>query len=171
MTSSNQQAQEETFIPALLYHQVLSDHMPVRERKPGEGLVSEQIHLTDFVQQMDYLAEEGFTTVTVREILPWLAGEGVLPSKPIVIDFDDQSMISYKNALPVLRERGQRATMFVITGVADGDPWLNGNPLADTEAWSVPFADHEHQLYARVREFPAAGLAHRTSARVLSRMP
>ena len=137
MTSSRHQADEETFIPALVYHQVLSDHMPVRERKPGEGLVSGQIHLADFVQEMNYLAEEGFTTVTAREIQPWLAGESVLPPKPIVIDFDDQSMISYKNALPVLRERGQCATMFVISGVADGDPWLDGNPLADTEAWSV----------------------------------
>lgn len=128
---------DQTHIPALLYHQVLSDGMPVRERKPGGGLVSGQIHLAGFVRQMDYLAEEGFTTVTAQEIQPWLAGTGELPPQPIVIDFDDHSLISYKNALPVLRERGQRATMFVISGVADGDPWLDGNPLADTEAWSV----------------------------------
>ena len=31
---------DQTHIPALLYHQVLSDGMPVRERKPGGGLVS-----------------------------------------------------------------------------------------------------------------------------------
>ena len=115
---------DQTHIPALVYHQVLSDGMPVRERKPGGGLVSGQIHLAGFVRQMDYLAEEGFTTVTAREIQPWLAGTGELPPRAIVIDFDDHSLISYKNALPVLRERGQRATMFVISGVADGDPWL-----------------------------------------------
>ena len=120
-------------IPALLYHQVLSDGMPVRERKPGEGLVSGQIHRAEFVRQMDYILAEGFATVTAREIHPWLAGSGVLPPRPIVIDFDDHSMISYKNAVPLLRERGLRATMFVISGVADGDPWLDGNPLADTE--------------------------------------
>jgi len=124
-------------IPALVYHQVLSDSMPVRERKSGEGIVSGQIHLADFIKQMEYLVAEGFNAITFRELQPWLAGTGELPPKPIVIDFDDHSMISYKNALPVLRDLRLRATMFVISGVADGDPWLDGNPLADTEAWSV----------------------------------
>ena len=126
-----------TYIPALIYHQVLTDGMPIRERKPGEGIVSGQIYLQDFIRQMNYLANHGYTTVTSCDIHPWLKGEGELPPKPIVIDFDDHSMITYKNALPVLRERNQRATMFVISGIADGDPYLDGNPLADTEAWGV----------------------------------
>ena len=124
-------------IPALVYHQVLSDGMPVRPRRPDEGLVSGQVYLEQFIRQMDYLAEQGFTTITGRQLVPWLEGAAGLPARPVVVDFDDHSMISYKNALPVLRERGQTATMFVISGVADGDPWLDGNPLADTEAWSV----------------------------------
>jgi len=126
-----------THIPAIVYHQVLSDGMSVRERKPGEGIVSGQTYLAEFVRQMDFLVAQGFTTITARELQAWLAGAGAVPEKPIVIDFDDHSMISYKNALPVLRERGLRATMFVISGVADGDPWLDGNPLADSEAWSI----------------------------------
>ncbi len=137
MSSSPDNHPQTLHIPAILYHQVLSDGMPVRERKPGEGLVSGQVYLEQFIQQMDYLAEQGFTTITARQLQPWLAGSAELPGKPIVVDFDDHSMISYKNALPVLRERGQIATMFVISGIADGDPWLDGNPLADTEAWGV----------------------------------
>ena len=129
--------QEGLHIPAILYHQVLSEGMAVRPRRPDEGLVSGQVYLEQFVRQMDYLVEQGFTTVTARQLQPWLAGEADLPPKPIVVDFDDHSMISYKNAFPVLRERSLTATMFVISGVADGDPWLDGNPLADTEAWSV----------------------------------
>jgi len=124
-------------IPALVYHQVLSEGMPIRERKPGEGLVSGQIYLAEFIRQMDFLADQGFTTITARELQAWLLDSGELPRRPIVIDFDDHSLISFKTALPVMQERGQRATMFVISGVADGDPWLNGNPRADTEAWSV----------------------------------
>ncbi len=126
-----------THIPALVYHQVLSEGMAVRERKPGEGLVSGQTYLAEFIRQMDFLADEGFTTITARELQAWLLGSGDLPQRPIVVDFDDHSLISFKTALPVMQERQQRATMFVISGVADGDPWLDGNPRADTEAWSV----------------------------------
>lgn len=39
-----------TYIPALIYHQVLTDGMPIRERKPGEGIVSGQIYLQDFIR-------------------------------------------------------------------------------------------------------------------------
>lgn len=126
-----------THIPSIVYHQVLSDGMPVRERKPGEGLVSGQTHLSQFIQQMNFLVDQGFTSITASQLQAWLAGTDGLPEKPIVIDFDDHSMISYKNALPVMRERGLVATMFVISGVADGDAYLDGNPLADAEAWSI----------------------------------
>lgn len=125
-------------IPSIVYHQVLSDGMPARARAAGEGLHSGQIHLGEFTRQMDYLAEAGFTPVSPDRLHSWLTAGGELPPRPIVIDFDDHSMITYKNALPVMRERGLIATMFVISGVADGDPWLDGNPLADTEVWSIP---------------------------------
>ena len=111
--------------------------MPVRKRKPGEGIVSGQIHFVEFARQMDFLVDEGFTTITALDVEAWLAGKAELPPRPIVVDFDDHSMITYKNALPAMRERGLRATMYVISGIADGDPYLDGNPLADTEAWSV----------------------------------
>jgi len=119
------------YIPAITYHQVLCDETPVRVRKPGEGLHSGQIHLSEFVRQMDYLTDQGFSPITPDQLHAWLTAGGALPAKPIVIDFDDHSMISYKNALPVMRERGLSATMFVISGLADGDPTL------DAEWWSV----------------------------------
>ena len=49
----------------------------------------------------------------------------------MLIDFDDHSMISYKNALPIMKERGLRATAFVVSGLADGDASLSG------DMWSV----------------------------------
>ena len=118
-------------IPAITYHQVLSEDMPIRERKSGEGIISGQIYLNDFVQQMDYLAEEGFTTITHDQLYQWLTGQGELGPKPIAIDFDDHSMISYINALPVMRQRGQVATMYTISGIADGDPTL------PRDMWSI----------------------------------
>jgi len=138
MEPPGKKSRSKVHIPAVVYHQVLSANMSVRERQADEGLVSGQIHLSEFIRQMDFLANEGFKTITAKQLHAWLTGKGRLPKKPIVIDFDDHSMISFKNAFPVMREREMVATMFVISGVADGDPWLDGNPLADTEVWSVP---------------------------------
>ena len=61
---------------------------------------------------MDFLADEGFTTITARELQAWLLGSGELPQRPIVIDFDDHSLISFKTALPVMQERGQHGQYY-----------------------------------------------------------
>ena len=122
---------DRTHIPAITYHQVLSDDMELRIRAPGSAEYSGQIYLRDFVRQMDYLAENGFATLTHEDLHAWMVRGAPLPPRPIVIDFDDHSMISYKNALPVMKERGLRATMFVVTGLADGDPAIC------SDMWSV----------------------------------
>ena len=120
-----------THVPAITYHQILSEGMSVRVFPRGSSHYSGQLFLNDFVRQMDHLVNHGFTSVTHRDIYRWLCGSDTLPPKPVLIDFDDHSMISYKNALPVMRERGLRATMFVVSGLADGDPSVRG------DMWSV----------------------------------
>ncbi len=122
---------ETQHVPAIVYHQVLADGTPVRATKPGEGRYSGQVYRAQFVQHMDYLAGEGFTTLTHDQLYRRLSGREELPAKPIVVDLDDHSMRSYKNAFPVMRERGLVATMFVISGLADGDPTL------DDDMWSI----------------------------------
>lgn len=123
--------EKKVAIPAIAYHQVLSEGMALCRRDPDAPEKSGQIYLPEFIRQMDYLAAHRFNAVTHDELYQWLIGRTALPPKPIVIDFDDHSMISYKNALPVMQERGLRATMFVISGLADGDPSI------DSDMWSV----------------------------------
>jgi len=81
-------------IPAITYHQVLPDGAPVRVRKPGEGLHSGQIHVAEFVRQMDYLANQGFSAITPDQLHRWLTSDEGLPPRPIAMDFDDHSMVS-----------------------------------------------------------------------------
>ena len=123
----------QEYVPAILYHQVLSDGAPMyapraEEGQPyGKGLPSGVLYRSEFVRQMDFLAENGFTSVTHDGLYQWLTGKAPLGANPIVIDFDDHSMVSYANALPVMRQRGLVATMFVISGLADGDPALGAS--------------------------------------------
>jgi len=158
-------------IPAITYHQVLSEGSPLAVYKPEEGgPPSGQIYLPEFVKQMDYLAEQGFSTITHDQLYRWLMGECELGPKPIVIDFDDHSMVSYVNALPVMHERGQVATMYVISGLADGDPslggimWAYGQPprmrwrelekLMEA-GWEMAAHTHSHLFLTTVPEGPA----------------
>jgi peptidoglycan/xylan/chitin deacetylase (PgdA/CDA1 family) len=58
----------------------------------------------DFRKQMDWLDRQGYEAVTLEQVEDaWYRG-GTLPSKPIVISFDDGYRPQYTFALPQLRE-------------------------------------------------------------------
>lgn len=61
------------------------------------------------------LAEEGFTTIRLDNVLDYLAGRTtLLPSKPIAITFDDGYLDTYINAFPILVQHGFTATVFIV---------------------------------------------------------
>ncbi len=76
-----------------------------------------------FEAQLKLLHDNGFTTVTLRDVYNYLAVGTPLPDKPIVLTFDDGYLDNYTNAFRILQKYGMVGTFFVLTGKADaGDP-------------------------------------------------
>lgn len=60
----------------------------------------------DFQSQVDWLADSGYTAVTLLQVQnAWYDG-GKLPPKPIVLSFDDGYLGQYLDAMPILEEKG-----------------------------------------------------------------
>jgi peptidoglycan/xylan/chitin deacetylase (PgdA/CDA1 family) len=96
-------------IPILLYHSVGGD---------TSGLLAPYTTSpADFRDQMGWIADEGYTTLTVPEYASMLLGHQRLPERPLLITFDDGLADFLDNALPVLGLYGHACTMFVTTGV------------------------------------------------------
>jgi peptidoglycan/xylan/chitin deacetylase (PgdA/CDA1 family) len=74
---------------------------------------------SSFRRHMDYLASQSYRVVDVLEAAD-LLDRGELPSKTIALSFDDGFLDVAEQALPVLAERGFRATVFVAPAVVDG---------------------------------------------------
>jgi peptidoglycan/xylan/chitin deacetylase (PgdA/CDA1 family) len=91
----------------LFYHRVSDDRDELAVRRCA------------FRQQMDYLASESYRVVDVVEAVELLDSE-VPPAKTIGLSFDDGYLDVAEEALPVLAERGFRATVFVSPAVVDG---------------------------------------------------
>jgi peptidoglycan/xylan/chitin deacetylase (PgdA/CDA1 family) len=73
--------------------------------------------------QMAWLAANGYTSITLHDLLYHLALGWPLPEKPILITFDDGYADAYQNAFPILQKYGFIGTFFVITDrVTYGDP-------------------------------------------------
>lgn len=87
------------FVPVLTYHGI-----------QRSGLY--QVTPSQFRQQMEYLAEAGFQTLTFTE---YATGSHAHRDKPVVLTFDDAYASVLEIALPILKKYGFVATVFAIT--------------------------------------------------------
>jgi peptidoglycan/xylan/chitin deacetylase (PgdA/CDA1 family) len=94
----------------LMYHRVSDDRDELAVSPRG------------FRRQMDYLASQSYRVVDVLEAVE-LLDSGAATAKTIGLTFDDGYLDVAEQALPILQERGFRATVFVATAVAGG--WAN----------------------------------------------
>ena len=115
-------------VPILTYHRVHADDDPTMpDVVPGQ--YCGHVKRSQFEQQMDYLHDRGFDTLTQDDLATWLVDGREPPPKSVAINFDDNRCNVLENALPVLRARGFVATMVVITDLADGlELWENDYP-------------------------------------------
>jgi peptidoglycan/xylan/chitin deacetylase (PgdA/CDA1 family) len=72
-----------------------------------------------FREQMAFLADEGYRVIDVVSAGELLA-RGECPDRVLALSFDDGYLDVAQNAMPVLEKHGFRATVFVVTGAADG---------------------------------------------------
>ena len=108
-------------VPILMYHYV-SDAPPTADRLRRDLSVSP----ADFAEQMRYLHDNGFTTISLDQLYANLSTGAPLPPKPVALTFDDGYIDHYANVFPVLKQFGQTGTFFV---VADYATFSYTNPL------------------------------------------
>ena len=96
---------DSTRVSVLAYHAI--------SLNPDRGNLS-VVSLPRFEQQMRFLAESGFRTLSLEELHAFMNGAPV-PERTVVISFDD-GWKSQLNALPVLERYGLKASFFIFPG-------------------------------------------------------
>jgi peptidoglycan/xylan/chitin deacetylase (PgdA/CDA1 family) len=82
-------------VPILMYHVIGTP-------KPGTPFPELWVTASDFSAQMHALADQGYHGVTLQQAWDAWHHGGLLPSKPVVVSFDDGYSGQYKDAMPVL---------------------------------------------------------------------
>jgi peptidoglycan/xylan/chitin deacetylase (PgdA/CDA1 family) len=97
-------------VPILMYHH-LEELDPEYKQDPDyqQLFVAPQA----FEEQVAYLTNNGYHTITFAELVGAFNGEVTLPEKPVIITFDDGWDDIYNVAYPILKQYGQRATFFI----------------------------------------------------------
>jgi peptidoglycan/xylan/chitin deacetylase (PgdA/CDA1 family) len=99
-------------VPALVYHRFL----PKEKVETSEIIDHEPTYVsydTAFAEQMAYLHRDGYTTISLDDFVAFQDGQALLPTKSIILTFDDGFMSIYRYAFPILKQYRMKATIFV----------------------------------------------------------
>jgi len=97
-------------VPVLCYHHI-------REPKPGqsETLKSYSVSATQFAEQMKMLKDSGYETILPDQLYNYLVHGASLPSKPIMLSFDDTDEEQFTIGAKQMEKYGFRGVFFIMT--------------------------------------------------------
>lgn len=102
------------FVPVLTYHHHLPQELKERSQFKN-GSVTHTVE--SFEEQMAWLSENGYRSLTLDEFERYLAGRlDIRKEKRVLITFDDGYLSVKEYCYPVLKKYGFTAVVFVITG-------------------------------------------------------
>jgi len=146
-------ANPATSIPILLYHHLSHENGKTAPKQAALVLSAET-----FDQQMRYLYDNGFYTLTLSDMEDFLYNGKTLHERSVMIHFDDGYYSNFLYAYPILKQYGQRATVFLIThyveDLGDEQPLANPHGSLFTAAKSIvgtedvfETASHSHDMH------------------------
>lgn len=96
------------FLPVIIYHSVY------RSSPDDYTVTPEQLD-----NDLCYLAENGYSSVTAQQLVDYTLGKGELPQKPVLITFDDGFYNNLSIALPLLEKYDMSAVVSVVGAYTD----------------------------------------------------
>ncbi|RYE37184.1 MAG: polysaccharide deacetylase family protein [Sphingobacteriaceae bacterium] len=97
-------------IPVLCYHQIRN--WKATDSKTAKDYIVQE---NDFKEQMKMLADSGYHTILPDELYAYLNENTPLPSKPIMLTFDDTDLDQYTLASPQMKKYGFKGVFFIMT--------------------------------------------------------
>lgn len=112
-------------VPVLLYH-----HVQNLEEAKTENHLWMTVSPETFEEHMFYLRDQGYQTIGPEAIIAFFDQSTLLPSKSVLITFDDGYADLALNAAPALREAGFRAVVYLPTGLMNNPGYLSWEQIA-----------------------------------------
>ncbi len=123
-------------VPIVMYHYI-------RTTDPRNALGWDlSVTPSDFAAQMDWLQASGYHPVDLSDLRAYLQGAAGLPSKPIILTFDDGYADLYTAAYPILRAHGFKAVAYLISGYLNSGQNVSSGQVLEMSQNGIEIASH-----------------------------
>jgi peptidoglycan/xylan/chitin deacetylase (PgdA/CDA1 family) len=119
--------------PILLYHRIAEPPLP-------DSLAARYYTSpADFIRQMQALKDWGYTTIPISLLVDAIMKGALLPSKPVVISFDDGYESVYENAYPIMQALGFTGIMYIIVDYVGSQGYMEVSQIQEMTAngWEI----------------------------------
>ena len=137
-------------VPIIMYHSILKD--PSRSNKYT-------VTPTVLEEDLKYIKDNGYTTVTISDLISYVYDDMPLPEKPIVLTFDDGHYNNYGYLFPLLEKYDMKAVISIVGSYTDKFTetdeanlnysylrWKDIKELMDTGR--IEFQNHTYSLHS-----------------------
>jgi len=124
-------------VPILTYHYIRVNPDP--RDKLGFAL---SVTPADFNAQMDWLARNGYHPITTEDLYLYLNRARGLPSKPVILTFDDGYADFYTTALPILRSHDFKATAYIVSGFVGRGGYMTADQIREADHSGIEIGSH-----------------------------
>ena len=97
-------------VPIIMYHSILKD-----SSKCGKYVITPSL----FEEDLKYITQKGYTTITMNELISYVYYDTPLPKKPIIITFDDGYYNNLTYAVPLLEKYKCKAVISIVGKYTD----------------------------------------------------
>lgn len=135
-------------VPIIMYHSVLKS-------RSNTYIVNPSVIENDF----KYIKENGYTTITITDLINYVYNDSPLPEKPIIITFDDGHYNNLGYVLPLLEKYDMVAIISIVGKYTDTFSetdeanlnysylrWKDINELINTNR--IEFQNHTYNLHS-----------------------
>jgi peptidoglycan/xylan/chitin deacetylase (PgdA/CDA1 family) len=143
---------ESVVCPILIYHSV-------REYRPGDSAGARQYIITPetLEKELQFLKDEHATPVSFEQLTDAVEKGVPLPPNPVIISFDDGWASQYRNAVPLLKKFGFRATFFIFTNGIGVKHFMTADQLRELADAGMEIGCHSrsHPYLAKITDAAA----------------
>jgi len=123
-------------VPILAYHQVTSEIVD------DEDEMHYSVSPEEFAEQLNYLKNKGYQSVSLHDVFEAREGRAQLPAKPIVLTFDDGYKDNYTVALPIMEQYGFSGTVFIIVNSVGESEYLSWDEIRAMQQRHTEIGSH-----------------------------
>lgn len=134
-------------VPIICYHQI-RDWRPTDSKVAKDYIIPPAI----FQEQIKTLHDSGYHTVSLDQLYSYLTKGTALPSKPVMLTFDDTDEDQYTIGAPTLEKYGYKGVFFIMTVSLNKPPhYMTKDQVKDLSRRGHDISSHtwDHHMFSK----------------------